>query len=577
MSKHLPADCLGKIFTYLDEDSNTLHSCILVNTQWCESAVVILWSQPFRFLHAFRDKKTCLPWTERAASLLGIYMSCLQDQETCSRQPYKLPIFNYIQFLKCLDISEFSEAVFGYLQTGQGKLINQPTFFHAKLHSFNMNVFGQTVVKPQLVGCKRIMTSTSISGCDTIVAYLLNTNILGKLLMNNSVIIRTLRVTNQRSCVIEPHLWLHTLLPNTNHRLSQLTSLICKTPCHAQLFYTLSRFANHLQTIKIWMDIPPAIVNPKNLLKHGIESLNAQVEGISTLIRSQQELKEFELGYTELGLSEIISALITQINTLRNITFFKVNFKDWKPLFRLIELANLEELLLNSCYYLSTCVVSLSTGIDDMTDINDFESRIEKLEISSAPCGVIETILLMQAISQYCQNLTLAKIYVDANSLPYLHTLLFSCSTIQTLTIFGPRHPEINVNNVLQKFSLVNLNYLENLSIHSCWTYTPESLDLFLSNPTLKLKKLEILWSRCFGNEHLDVVLKRLCFRGSEMRRENRESIIRGADRQRVRGNLIFKRNNGLELLHIQTQQILKYERTRKIKKVIKDFKVANW
>ncbi|CAG8724042.1 12803_t:CDS:1, partial [Dentiscutata heterogama] len=277
MANYLPTDCLEKILIYFYEDVKTLHSCTLVNTQWCESAVVILWSQPFRLLHAFRDKKTCLPWTERAASLLKIYMSCLQDQETCNRQPHKLPIFNYIQFLKCLDISEFSEAVLGYLQTGQGKFIHQPTFSHTK-HSFNMSVFGQTVVKPQRVGCKKIMASASINGCDTITAYLLNTDILGKLLMNRSVIIKSLYVTNQRSCAIEPHLWLHTLFPNTNHRLSQLSSLICTTPCHAQLFHTLSRFAVHLQTIKIWMDIPPAKINQKNLLKHGIESLNAQVE-----------------------------------------------------------------------------------------------------------------------------------------------------------------------------------------------------------------------------------------------------------------------------------------------------------
>ncbi|CAG8593859.1 22648_t:CDS:2, partial [Racocetra persica] len=626
MSKYLPVDCLVKIFANFDEDANTLHSCTLVNTQWCESAVLILWSKPFRFLHTFKDKKTCLPWSERAASLLRVYMSCLQDQETCNCQPYKLPIFNYIQFLKSLDISEFSEAVLGYLQKEQGKLIHQPTSSHTKLHSFNMSVFGQTVIKPQRMGCRRTMASTSISGCDATIAYLLNTDILGKLLMNHSVIIKTLRVTYQKSCAIEPHLWFHTLLPNTNHRLSQLSSLICTTPCHAQLFHTLSKFAVHLRKIKIWMDIPPALVNPKNLLKHGIESLNAQVEGITALIRSQQELKEFELGYTEIGLSEIISALITQTNSLRSIIFFKVNFKNWRPLVRLVELVNLEELLLNSCYYLPTCVASLSTGIEDMTDVHEFESKIEKLEISSAPCGAIESILrranvglkelvisnisippstlntsispgstsslqqqqqqtvattlppnrVLQTISQYCPNLTLAKIYVDANSLPYLHTLFFSCPKIRTLTIFGPRHPEINVNNVLRKSSLVNLNYLENLSIHSCWTYTPESLDLFLSNPTLKLKKLEILWSGCFGNEHLDVVLKRLCLRGNDMRRESGEGIMRGADRQRTRGSLIVKRNNGLELLHIQTQQILKYERTE-IKKLIKNFKVGKW
>ncbi|RIA82964.1 hypothetical protein C1645_880782 [Glomus cerebriforme] len=37
----LPADCLNKIFEYLEDDMVTLHSCLLVNYLWCEKGIVI--------------------------------------------------------------------------------------------------------------------------------------------------------------------------------------------------------------------------------------------------------------------------------------------------------------------------------------------------------------------------------------------------------------------------------------------------------------------------------------------------------------------------------------------------------
>ena len=40
MSK-LPVDCLNEIFEYLEDDADTLRSCLLVNRLWCETSVGI--------------------------------------------------------------------------------------------------------------------------------------------------------------------------------------------------------------------------------------------------------------------------------------------------------------------------------------------------------------------------------------------------------------------------------------------------------------------------------------------------------------------------------------------------------
>lgn len=43
-------EILDHIFNYLINDKKSLHSCILVNMDWCKSAVPILWKQPFMLI-----------------------------------------------------------------------------------------------------------------------------------------------------------------------------------------------------------------------------------------------------------------------------------------------------------------------------------------------------------------------------------------------------------------------------------------------------------------------------------------------------------------------------------------------
>src|ERR1051326_8885578 len=68
-SARLPADCLYEIFTLLKDDKKSLHSCVLVNRLWCETAMPYLWSQPFQ------------QSTPPPASLINNFIACLSDDE----------------------------------------------------------------------------------------------------------------------------------------------------------------------------------------------------------------------------------------------------------------------------------------------------------------------------------------------------------------------------------------------------------------------------------------------------------------------------------------------------------------
>ncbi|RGB27947.1 hypothetical protein C1646_768460 [Rhizophagus diaphanus] len=107
-SPRLPADCLYEIFTLLKDDTKSLHSCILVNRLWCETAMPYLWSKPFR------------QSTPPPASLINNFIACLSDDERAEliqagiRIPNvfkRPPTFNYASFLPHVSLESLYSAV----------------------------------------------------------------------------------------------------------------------------------------------------------------------------------------------------------------------------------------------------------------------------------------------------------------------------------------------------------------------------------------------------------------------------------------------------------------------------------
>src|ERR1051325_5788873 len=91
MSK-LPVECLSEIIEYLEDDKTTLHSCLLVNRFWCEVSVRILWTSVWNYDTLI----ACLPnESKEILSTNGIITSTPTS---------KLPLFNYVAFIKNLEI-----------------------------------------------------------------------------------------------------------------------------------------------------------------------------------------------------------------------------------------------------------------------------------------------------------------------------------------------------------------------------------------------------------------------------------------------------------------------------------------
>src|SRR6266516_512412 len=103
MASYLPVECIREILEYLYDDTNSLHSSLLVNRNWCEITIPILWRNPFG-----RDLTS-----SRYKLLINTYVSRLTTTTTTTTTE-EIPIelittsneistFNYATFLRVFD------------------------------------------------------------------------------------------------------------------------------------------------------------------------------------------------------------------------------------------------------------------------------------------------------------------------------------------------------------------------------------------------------------------------------------------------------------------------------------------
>ncbi|PKC09621.1 hypothetical protein RhiirA5_415418 [Rhizophagus irregularis] len=108
MPRQLIFNCLNCVFEILEYDKNTLFSCLLVNRQWCDISVRILWRDVWNFQNDDYDYK---PYV--STSIVNTLISCLPKE---SKDLLQFFIVTIIQNLHCLIIHHFSK-LFQYTES----------------------------------------------------------------------------------------------------------------------------------------------------------------------------------------------------------------------------------------------------------------------------------------------------------------------------------------------------------------------------------------------------------------------------------------------------------------------------
>src|ERR1044072_4900357 len=96
----LNIDCFNLIFNEL-ADKNSLHSCLLVNKEWCNIVIPILWKEHAFYVNSWRKI------SKSEKKLFNTILSCLpsSSKQLLSNCDIKLPstkptLFNYIGFCR---------------------------------------------------------------------------------------------------------------------------------------------------------------------------------------------------------------------------------------------------------------------------------------------------------------------------------------------------------------------------------------------------------------------------------------------------------------------------------------------
>src|SRR6185312_1516698 len=97
----LPHELLAMVFDECADDPSALHSCILVNRDWCAVALQRLWAKPFTLLFPNPRRRT-----SRSVNLIITFIECFTDikafentMRLCKKYSKKFP-FDYSLYLK---------------------------------------------------------------------------------------------------------------------------------------------------------------------------------------------------------------------------------------------------------------------------------------------------------------------------------------------------------------------------------------------------------------------------------------------------------------------------------------------
>ncbi|CAG8499138.1 3658_t:CDS:1 [Scutellospora calospora] len=122
----LPHLCLENIFLNLSQDSKTLHSCILVNKQWCISSIPILWRDPFKLCQCLRKPNKLVPLLNTYLSFLPSTTRKLLEITSIIGRP---TLFNYPVYLRSINVvlihgsvEYWTDSVFGADSTSLQKI-----------------------------------------------------------------------------------------------------------------------------------------------------------------------------------------------------------------------------------------------------------------------------------------------------------------------------------------------------------------------------------------------------------------------------------------------------------------------
>jgi hypothetical protein len=293
----LITDCLNNTLEYLEDDKNTLYSCLLVNRQWCKIAVRILW----RDVWSFQDKQ------DASLSIINTLITFLPEESKNLLQKEKFltiipnqkpPLFNYPSFIKAITIYGIYQMIIERFPLNlRGSACFSRTF--SQMHSYILLELLKMFMC-QISSLKFLDYYSGYTGTNSIAEFI--------------------------------------YLPETKICLKNLTELWCCSDICSDFFYQISQICHNIKSLSIKFDRSISdgltdLISSQNNLKNIFFESYYYVDNVNVKVLIPS-LTKFSLTLTKLILDEcyIPLSFVSTLENLQVLCFSKYHFKDFDQL-----------------------------------------------------------------------------------------------------------------------------------------------------------------------------------------------------------------------------------------------------
>ncbi|CAG8788079.1 13625_t:CDS:1, partial [Cetraspora pellucida] len=488
-------DCIHEVLKYLRHDTESLHSCLLVNRLWCELSVPILWKDPWaRFFNMPFSK----PSFTQPATLINTYIASLPRESIVKLERNGFNVssisytttFNYPMYLRCLDLEFLYWLVMKWIQSK-----SKPSFRPLKRVVKRFKKF-----RKKLCNSSNILDSSSMPPQDKI--RLVCSELLS-LFLKESPKIYILRINDYSKVDVFGQLGEVLASLNPKHNcLSSLKGLECRDkPVMDNIFDQLSLLTTDITQILIMGNYNTQTL--ANLLSTQKKLEKVWFENFDRM--SPQEYWEFPgVGY-ELSKK---AHFITSLHLLNSCSL----------LVKLSDFVNLQELTLQcikeqSCEHIESLTSANIPILRDLAKLkfrckhdysleylsNLIDNSIGKLrKITIEGSRIKDTRicnLLICTIANKCPNLKSCSIPISRTD-PQLDRLLESCEHLKDLKLCAVPDTLNDDNSDIILYQLLSHTptRLRRLDFVD-WKFSIYSWDFFLKTQPKTLQRICYYWN----------------------------------------------------------------------------------
>ncbi|RHZ54327.1 hypothetical protein Glove_428g75 [Diversispora epigaea] len=473
------SELLTPIIHFLETDYSSLHTCVLVNRDWCRIATPLLWRYPF--LDSLNNGQY---------RLIPVYLGCLDlgtkewvNELTPNFPPHALkpPLFNYVKYLRRFDYYSLFHAVQKWCEV-------------QRLGAFVLSEGG-------------VVPDIQLNPPETLLKLLIDL-FLDQARDLEGIGISAVSHRNGEFLQLEEH-----EEELTHPRLSKLNYLECDDCIPENLM-----FASEVCTNLVQLNIECSWGNDEEIMK----LFKVQKKLKRLVVKKRWPLVDEAFNCEEFTNSLISITLLNNMNLVDNggnlsvlsacKNLESIRFKNWMA-FReddLMELLSthfprLRIVIIDNSKPPPQVLISMFT----MNGENIQELKLDwsiRMRRNNNNCQQLPQVI--NAVAEHCPNVRYFEAPIQRKEIPELYSLLRNCKKLECLILnesdVEPKEFTYEVDHFLPAMGIIVPQTLYQLKIFANWKFSAESLRLFLMETcTANLTRVAF---KSIGDEHLEVI-----------------------------------------------------------------------